>query len=292
MPCRNKECQSRSIHPNTVNAGRSGISVYPKCEGSSLCAVVGFGSATIFQVGQVIGVLTLALCLSAPMLAQDGSSENAASRTRAAQIQAERLQKATELAPEQLTPGENHLTTIKDTFERLFQKGDVHLQMGGLPSGSGFGIGPVFQWSNSTDSVRAGFSAIGSLEQYYRLDAGLTFPKLGARSLALSIQARRTDAPGLNYYGSGPSSRKGDRTDYREEDTAGELSLRWAPLRQYVTLKADGGEVFINVGPGIRDDIPSTDRRFEPGEAPGIDVQTNFMRAASTVEFDGRETQQ
>ena len=224
------------------------------------------------------------------MLAQDGSSESAASRTRAAQIQAERLQKATELAPEQLTPGENHLTTIKDTFERLFQKGDVHLQMGGLPSGSGFGIGPVFQWSNSTDSVRAGFSAIGSLEQYYRLDAGLTFPKLGARSLALSIQARRTDAPGLNYYGSGPSSRKGDRTDYREEDTAGELSLRWAPLRQYVTLKADGGEVFINVGPGIRDDITSAERRFEPGEAPGIDVQTNFMRAASTVEFDGRDS--
>src|SRR5262249_18194115 len=142
-----------------------------------------------------IGVLTLTVCLSAPVLAQDqnASSESAATTTRAAEIQAERVQKAATLAPEELTPGEKHLTTIKDTFERLFQEGNVHLQMGGLPSGSGFGIGPVFQWSNSKDAVRAGFSAIGSVSQYYRADAGLTFPKFGARSLALSIRASRAD---------------------------------------------------------------------------------------------------
>ncbi len=159
---------------------RGGASGRTKRAASSLCVAVRVSSTTIPHVTQVIGVITLTLCLSAPALAQDegGSPAETAATTRASQIQAERLQKAAHLDPEQLTPGEKHLTTFKETAEQLFQKGNVHLQVGGLPSGSSFAMGPVFQWSNSTDSVRVGFSAVGSVSQFYRADAGLTFPKL------------------------------------------------------------------------------------------------------------------
>jgi hypothetical protein len=237
----------------------------------------------------VSGILALTVCLSAPALAQEqgGSSPSA---TRSDQIQAERRQKAAHLAPEDLTPGEKDLTTVKHTFERLFQEGNPHLQLGGLPSGSGLAIGPTLQWSNSTDTVRAGFFAVGSVSQYYRVGTGLTFPKVGARSLALSLEANHTDAPQLNYYGPGPNSRKGDRTDYRLEDTVGELSLRWAPLQQHLIMKADGGEVLINVGPGTRSDVTSTEQRYGPLQAPGINVQTNFLRGSSSIELDGRDS--
>src|SRR5206468_1720674 len=116
--------------------------------------------------------------------------------------------------------------TVKHTADRLFDKGTLHLQVGGLPSGSGFAIGPVFQWSNSTDSVRTAFGAVGSVAEYYRIDAGLMFPKFGARSLALSLAASHADAPQLDYYGPGPNSRKGDRTDYRQENTAGGIQVQ------------------------------------------------------------------
>src|SRR5262249_50187665 len=235
----------------------------------------------------VHGLLLLTLFLPARMLSQeDGGSAD----TRASQIQMERQEKASNLTPEDLTPAERHLTTFKDTFERLFQEGNLHLQLGGLPTGSGFAIGPVFQLSNSTDFVRVGFSAVGSVSQYYRVATGLTFPKFVARSLAVSLEASHTDAPRINYYGPGPNSRKGDRTDYRQEDTAGELSLRWAPLRQRLIMKAEGGEVRINIGPGTRNDVTSSELRYGPQQAPGIDVQTNFIRGSSSVELDGLDS--
>jgi hypothetical protein len=105
------------------------------------------------------------------------------------------MEKAADLSPEKLTDGKKDFTTIKHTFERLFEKGNPDLQVGGLPSGSGFAIGPIFQWSNSTDSVRAGFYAVGSVAEYYRFGTGLTFPKFAARSLALSLETNHADAP-------------------------------------------------------------------------------------------------
>src|SRR5262249_9350991 len=150
--------------------------------------------------------------------------------------------------------------------------------------------GPVMEWSNSTDSVRADLSAVGSVARYYRVNAGLTFPNFGTRSLALSLEASHADAPSLNYYGPRPNSQKRHRTDYRPQTTAGELALRWAPLRSHLIMKAAGGEVLINVGPGIRGDITSTEKRYGPHETPGIDVQTNFLRASTSIEVDGRDS--
>src|SRR5262249_23672600 len=125
--------------------------------------------ANISRMHLVPEILALLLCLSPPVLAQEQNGASASSTTRSGQIQAERIEKAAHLAPEKLTSGEKDLTGVKHTFERLFQEGNPHLQLGGLPSGSGFAIGPTFQWSNSTDSVRAGFFAVGSVSQYYRV---------------------------------------------------------------------------------------------------------------------------
>src|SRR5262245_42992447 len=92
--------------------------------GTSFCTVrlIPVITSRSHRVG---GILALMACLSAPVLAQqDGgsSTENAAATTREREIQAERLEKAANLAPEELTPGEKHLTTFKDTAERLFQR--------------------------------------------------------------------------------------------------------------------------------------------------------------------------
>ena len=269
------------------SARRSGTWIHNKAKPGASLHTSQWTPANTGRLHLVYEILALMLYLSGPVFAQQ---ESGSSDTRSGQIQEERLEKTADLAPEKLHDGKKDLTTLKHTLDRLFQKGSLHLQVGGLPSGSGFAIGPIFQWTNSTDSVRTAFAAVGSASEYYRLDAGLMFPKFGARSLALSLAASHADAPRLDYYGPGPSSRKGGRTDYRQEDTAGGLSLRWAPLQQHLIMGADGGEVLINVGRGTRSDVTSTEQRYGPNEAPGIDVQTNFFRGSSSIELDGRDS--
>ena len=46
------------------------------------------------------------------------------------------------------------------------------------------------------------------------------------------------------------------------------------------------GELLLNVGPGKNDSIPSTETLFGPGEAPGVDVQSNFLIAGCSARFD------
>ena len=284
----NKEAGKTLSHPKLRHPpSGGGTSVRNRWEATPISFAQRLGSTSSSRITSSIQILVLTLCVSAALLGQE---ESGSPGTRAGQIQAERLEKAANLIPEELTPAERNLTTVKNTAERLFQKGTVHMRVGGLPSGSGFGIGPVMELSNSTDAVRAELSAVGSVTRYYRVTAGLTFPKFGTRSLAVSLQTSHADAPSLNYYGSGPNSQKGNRTDYRLEDTTGELSLCWAPLRRHLIMKAEGGEVLINVGPGIRNDITSTEKRYGPHEARGIDVQTNFIRGSSSIELDARDS--
>src|SRR5215831_13634609 len=69
------------------------------------------------RVHLVAGILALMFSLPAPAFSQEESGSSASSATRAGQIQAERVKKAADLAPEGLTPGEKDLTTFKHTVE-------------------------------------------------------------------------------------------------------------------------------------------------------------------------------
>jgi hypothetical protein len=231
--------------------------------------------------------LTCALILSLGSASLYAQEQDSASR--ADEIQAGRTQKEQNLHPEGSTPAERRFTFVKGLAERLFQTGNPQLQLGGLPSGSGFAIGPVFQWNNSTDLVRANFTAIGSTNRYYRLQSGIEFPKF-ARGPSVSLYGAHAYYPSLNYYGSGPNSNPSNRTDYLEEDTTGNLVVRWHMAQQHIIMSAEGGGLLVNVGPGQQNGIPSTQTKFNPIEAPGIDTQTNYLRGAYSLDFDFRDS--
>ena len=49
------------------------------------------------------------------------------------------------------------------------------------------------------------------------------------------------------------------------------------------------GGLFVNTGPGKRGGFPSTDELFPPEDGPGLDDQTDFLKAGGGIQFDWRD---
>ena len=49
------------------------------------------------------------------------------------------------------------------------------------------------------------------------------------------------------------------------------------------------GQRFVNVGPGTNESLATTDSVFGPSEAPGIQVQSNFLVAGCSATLDTRD---
>jgi outer membrane protein assembly factor BamA len=115
------------------------------------------------------------------------------------------------------------------------------------------------------------------------------FADLASRQLRVGIDASHADSPKVDYYGPGPGSSKGNRTNYRREDTTLDFHVAWHPVRRHVTAKFEIGPYFANVGPGKDSRFASAETVYTPREAPGIDLQTNFLRTANSVDLDFRD---
>jgi outer membrane protein assembly factor BamA len=79
-----------------------------------------------------------------------------------------------------------------------------------------------------------------------------------------------------------------NKTDYRKEDTALAFSADYRPYRHLAT-NCRLEELLVNVGPGTNKELPSTESVFGPSEAPGIDVQSNFLIGGCAAEMDFRD---
>lgn len=166
----------------------------------------------------------------------------------------------------------------------------MRLRFGGLPSGSGFALGPeYFRPDLAKGQVLFRASAIGSAKLWYLVDTELQFPYLARRFLSVGFLGRRIDANSVGYYGPGPDSQKGSRSNYRREENAFGFSLGFKPARRYLSLGFTGGYLWINVGPGMETPFISTEKLFPPAVAPGIDRQANYLRAGPFLEFDSRD---
>jgi hypothetical protein len=227
-----------------------------------------------------------------PLAAQDGAG---AAESRAAEIMAARRRKAESAQPEVNTPFEQRLIWFKEgrVLERVTGGvGGLRLKIGGLAAGGGFALGPEYARDDLKDgqvSLRA--AAQASFSGFQKFDAELTLPKLLAGHAFLNTYAVHHNYPQLQYYGPGPDSRKGERTNYRLEDTAIDLTFGVRPVTRLggLTLAGSVGHVWNNVGPGTRKEWASTERVFSPAEAVGVDRQTDFLRYGGYAQLDYRD---
>lgn len=223
----------------------------------------------------------------APLLAQES--------TRAAKIQAAREKKAQALTEETISKAER-------TFLRI-EKGEIggrllgnvpgfNIKVGGIGRGQGFAIGPQYKYdrlANGQLEFRTSARLSTRLAQLY--DIEFSAPKLAGDRVNLSFLTMYRNQPQVDYYGPGPDTLPDDRTSYRYEttDVTGRAAVR--PVK-WVEFGGQAGLLNVNVGPGKRSGSPSADAVFTPLIAPGIQQQTDFVRAGGWLQLDFRNRPQ
>jgi hypothetical protein len=213
----------------------------------------------------------------------------AGAQTREAEIEKARDLKEREATPEVSTAGENFFQKIKDgrVTERILggMRG-LKVGLGGLMTGSGFALGPEYETANPAQTIILKAGARGSVRSYYLIDAEMLFPRMLSDKAFFSARAVRRYAPQVDYYGPGPDSARSGRSRYLLEDTAVDATLGFEPSRNW-RIGLTGGYLQTNTGPGRDPRRPSSHLQF-PG-APGMQEQTDFLRAGGFVQFDYRD---
>jgi hypothetical protein len=226
-------------------------------------------------------VLVLTIVLSPQLMAQNTPPDSA---SRTGQIQAERIAKKANLGPEQPTKVEHYFTAVQEVIRRS----PIRIGVAGLGPGAGLTLSSELKWNSSKDQVRYSLWGAASVHRFYTVGTGVEFPHVADRNVALGVEGSHSDAPQLEYYGSGPDSSIHNRTNYRREDTFFAVNANFRP-HPYVSLTCGGGELLINVGPGTNHSLASTESVFGPDEAPGVDVQSNYLLGGCGAEVDLRD---
>ena len=239
-----------------------------------------------------ISRLLVVLALGMTALWQATPAE-AQSSTRAEEIQAQREAKRAAAAPEQVSSGEARLNAIQNgkILERLaFGYHGLTLVLGGLENGQGFALGPQYLRTDLRDgNLNIRSSARYASAQAYVADAELSFPRLFNERLFLEFGGIHRNYPRIDYYGPGPESSKDNRTHFRLEDTAFNVTLGVRP-RGPLSFGVTGGALFVNTGPGnLEGERLRTEEVFDPATVPGLDRQTDFLEGTVFAQFDYRD---
>ena len=208
--------------------------------------------------------------------------------TRAAEIERKRNEKASNPKPDQKDKVEKAFDYVDDNhvLERLtVGYHGWNLRWGGLPPGSGFGLGPEYRLRSENWGSNFKVGAQLSTKLYQKYYVGWRLPKLASDRLALEFNSAHRNYSQVDYFGPGPDSSKNARTNYRLEDTAVDASVGVKPVR-HLQLGGSAGYLWVNVGPGTSSRFPSTDQIFPPSVTPGINVQTDFLRYGPYIQVD------
>jgi hypothetical protein len=248
-----------------------------------------FRHARARRILRALGLACL-FCCAPSLLAQEGGSA-----TRAAEMEAARQRKASTVQPETNSRLEQRLLWVQE--KRVLERftggiGGWRLKLGGLAAGGGFAVGPEYVRNDLQEGqVQVRAAAQLSFNGFQKFDAELTLPKLLAKRAALNVYGVHHNYPQLQYYGPGPDSRKGNRTNYRLEDTALDVTFGVQPIPRLpeLTVGASTGYLWNNVGPGTNKQWASTEKVFTPAQAIGLDQQSDFFRYGGHAQFDWRD---
>jgi len=212
--------------------------------------------------------------------------------SRAAQIAAQREKKAADLRPEEVSKTERVLIAVRE--RRIVERisggiGGVRLKLGGLATGSGFGLGPEYFRPDLLDG-QLNFRAVAqaSFRGYQKYEMELSAPKLLDGRMFIGGLAGHTDYPSLQYYGPGPDSSKNARSNFRREETTFDFIGGISPVR-HLKIGFDGGYLMVNTGPGTDNRFASIEQSFTESTTPGLTRQSNFLRGGGFVQWDYRD---
>ena len=209
-------------------------------------------------------------------------------KSRAEEIDQARREKIARLWPERESPMVDMVNGfvergLLDDSEGAGANG-FQIVMGGMRSGQGasFGIGYRRRdiWN---DRLAYRFTARGTLQNAWMLDAELDFPKLRSERGYITLYSKFESSPQMDFYGEGIDSNQDDRTSY-SFDTLSFVGNAAYELFNNFRLGITGG--FLDVATGTGRNKPSTEEVFNP---LGLGENTWFMHFGGFVLYDYRD---
>lgn len=225
-------------------------------------------------------ILGLTLLLTPNLQGQTGETDPG----RLDQIQAQRLEKSAHPRPEQVTFAEKAITEAGRFAGRI----PIGFEIRGLGPGAGPTIVSTRRWSSPGDRIVTRLWGVGTLHNFYNVGTGMEVRRFPANNLSLALEGLHADSPQLDYYGPGPNSSIHNQTTFRREDTLFDVRLN-LQAGTHPPQNCRLGELLLNVGPGTDSSLPTTESVFGPSEAPGIDIQSNFLIGGCSVRADFRD---
>lgn len=234
-------------------------------------------------VAVVLGVLLA----TAPASGQD----QPAAETRAEILRRQREAKQSEVEPYEISSAEARLLQIEQwNFPRnIFVRGWNQFRplIGGMPSGSGFVVGPGFVNGLDRENVDFQANARVSTRGFTTFDALVNFPTQRSDSPVLAYaRAEARNLTELRFFGLGSDSLSQNRLTYELQDRTFETGLR-ATLGRFVQIFGRGGwmEAQVRGGTGDRPIFEV----FPPELVPGFGGKTRYAVYGGDVTFDLRD---
>ena len=238
------------------------------------------------------GRLTAALVVAAFVW---GTTHLEAQQTRADEVNAARDRKAAESRKQGRSLIERWLFRIEDDLllERwLAAPRGVYLRLGGVGESSGFGAGPAYRYNTAAFDFKT--SAAMLYKRYTVAEASLRFPgTIGhdaysrASGPYVEIHGRRRDLPQEDFFGLGPGSAEGARSNYALADTLAAITGGLA--RRNLEAGVTAGHLHTDVGRGTDSRMPSAGDVFSPLDVPGLAGAPRFVVFGPFVELQTRD---
>jgi hypothetical protein len=204
--------------------------------------------------------------------------------TRAEQIETERLQKAATIPLQPPPATESDFARFAKVVSRI----PIGFEVRGLGPGAGPAVTTALEWKRHHDHVVGLVWGDLLLHWFYSAGAGVEFRNVSPYHFNLALEGSYSTGPQLEFYGLGPDSSIHNQTNYLREDTLFDVRATWAAHTHFVPA-CTVGELLLNVGPGTNSGLPTTQSVFGPAQAPGIDIQSNFLIPGCSVQVDFRD---
>ena len=163
------------------------------------------------------------------------------------------------------------------------------LRFGGLPTGQGFALGPQFtRYGLAGGGLVVRASAAGSSAGAYLFDFQLTAPNLASRRLFVDFVGSYGNYPRIDYYGSGPESRKEGRSHFRLRENRYDVTAG-ARLAQHAYLGFTGGYLGMEVGGGNRMGVAQAADLYPDETARWLGRRADFLRGGAFLRIDYRD---
>ena len=236
-----------------------------------------------FRRFAICTTITLSCLSRASSLAQEVQAPSPGD-TASGIIDAERA-KAKTLKPVAPSHGEQEFDRFEEKiFDPLINPNGLTFQLGGLPTGGGFSLGPRYirrDWLR--EHLISDTYLVGSTKKWYKGQSTFDFVGLMDNHLQLTTGAAYQNAASMPYYGEGSNSNKDNRSDYRSEFTSPHFGGTFHFLDQKLSAGYAVGGLLVNVGPGDLGDWPSTDKIFNEANTPGLEKQSNFITGTASI---------